>query len=187
MSTSRTTGQPASLLGTLLAQVGLVVIWMLLWDQITWTTIITGCLISILLGRVFYLPPVDFGGRISFWHLLLFSLRMMIDVIRASIHVAWLAVNWRYTPSNAIIAIDLHTRSDLILTWTVEAVSLVPGTIVVEADREERRLYLHILDVHDDIDLEKVRRSVRATEVRLTMALGSRAEVARLRAERSEP
>ncbi|MFC4223765.1 Na+/H+ antiporter subunit E [Lysinibacter cavernae] len=174
----------ASLFGSIVLQLGLVAIWVLLWGQLNPMTIITGVLVSVIVGRVFYLPPVDFGGRFSPWHFLLFSLRMIWDVVSASLHVAWLAIDWRYTPSNAVIAIDLHTRNDLIMTWTVEAISLVPGTIVIEADREERRLFLHVLDVDNAEDIEKLRLSVRATEERLTMAFGSRNEVQRMLAER---
>ncbi len=174
----------AGLIGALVLEVGLVTIWVLLWGQLDWMTVTTGILVAAFVGRVFYLPPVDFGGRFSPWHFLLFSTRMIFDVFVASVHVAWLAINWRYTPCNAVIRLDLHTRNDLIMTWTVEAISLVPGTIVIEADREERTLFLHILDVSSAAEVERVRRQMQATEARITMAFGSREEVRRLRSER---
>ncbi|WGD36946.1 Na+/H+ antiporter subunit E [Lysinibacter sp. HNR] len=170
--------------GALVAQLGLVAIWILLWGQLDWMTLLTGIIIAIVVGQIFYLPPVDFGGRFSLWHFTLFMSRMLIDIFIASIQVAWLAMNWRYTPKNAIIELDLHTHNDLIMTWTVESISLVPGTIVVEADREKRRLFLHILHVTTPQEVEKIRRHMQDTEARLTLAFGTHEEVRQLRAER---
>ena len=46
---------------------------------------------------------------------------------------------------NSIIAVQLLTRSDLVTTLTAEAISVVPGTVVVDIDRERGLLYLHAL------------------------------------------
>ena len=82
----------------------------------------------------------------------------------------------RETPKSAMVRVDLRSDSDLYQTLTSELVSLVPGSIVVEARRSTRTLYLHVLDVEQLSDLEPARRSVLDAEARVIAAYGSAAE-----------
>ena len=52
------------------------------------------------------------------------------------------------------------TRSDLYLTLTSELVSLVPGSLVMEARRQESVVYVHVMDVRSEADIESARREV---------------------------
>ena len=82
----------------------------------------------------------------------------------------------RETPKSALVRVDLRSDSDLYQTLTTELVSLVPGSIVVEARRSTRTVYLHVLDVERLSDLEAARRSVLDAEARVIAAYGSAAE-----------
>lgn len=159
---------------------GLVVLWCLLWGQFTILSVVSGMVLAVVISLVFYLPAIDLSGRINPWHTAVFFIRLVVDIARASIQVAWLVIDPRYKPSSAILAIALDTRSDLIMTWTAEAISLVPGSIVVDVDRQESVLYVHVINVSTDDDLERFRASVFATEKRLVMAIGSTDDVWRV-------
>jgi multicomponent Na+:H+ antiporter subunit E len=163
--------------------IGLVILWLLLWDQVTVLTLVTGIVLALAVTRVFYLPPAELSGRVNLWYLIVFFVRLTIDIVIASIQVAWLAFRPGPNPESAVIGIDLHSRSDLIMTWTAEAISVVPGSVVVEADRENHRLYLHAINVRGAADIDRVRRDAVAKERRLTMAIGSKEDVARIVAE----
>lgn len=163
----------------------LIVVWVLLWDTIGWLSLLGGVLLAIFVVRVFHLPAVELGGRVNLPRLVWFLLRQAGQMFGASLQVAWQAVDLRSNPRNAIIAVPLHTTSDLILTWTGQAVSLIPGSIIVEADREEGKLYLHTLNTSDPDDLDRVRRGVLATEEAIVLALGSPEEVRIVREERA--
>ena len=68
--------------------------------------------------------------------------------------------------------------------------SLVPGSLIVEADRQDDILYLHALGTETPEDVEQVRAGVLAVEERIVRAIGSRDDVRRVnlsRAERSLP
>ena len=67
------------------------------------------------------------------------------------------------------------------MTFTAEAISLVPGSIVVDVDRQESVLYVHVINVRTEEDLEEFRDEVFATEKRLVMAIGSKNDVWRVR------
>ncbi|SDY78426.1 Na+/H+ antiporter subunit E [Herbiconiux ginsengi] len=160
---------------------GLVLLWMLIWGEFTWLSLLTGVVLSLLVSVAFYLPAVALSGRLNILRALAFAGRLLVDIVLASLQIAWTAVNPRYRPSNAIIAVPLRTRSDLVMTFTAEAVSLVPGSIVLDVDRETATLYLHALNVRSVDDVPALKRSVLATERRLILAAGSADDLARLR------
>jgi multicomponent Na+:H+ antiporter subunit E len=80
-----------------------------------------------------------------------------------------------------VIAVPLRTDDDLIMTHVGVTASLIPGSLVIEADRDRRILYLHVLGVSSDRDVERQRESVLRCERRIVMALGSRAQVEAVR------
>ncbi len=162
---------------------GLVLLWMLLWGSFSWLNLATGVVLALLVSIAFYLPAVALSGRLNILYALAFLVRLLADIVRASLQIAWTAVSPRYRPSNAIFAVSLRTRSDLVMTFTAEAVSLVPGSIVLDVDRENSTLYLHALNVRSADDVPALKRSVLATERRLILAAGSAADLARLREE----
>ncbi len=160
---------------------GLVLLWMLLWGQFTWLALVTGVVLGLLVSVTFYLPAVRLSGRLNPWFALVFAVRLLGDIVVASLQIAWTAVSPWYRPSNAIIAVALRTRSDLVMTFTAEAVSLVPGSIVLDLDRENATLYLHALNVRSPADVPALKRGVLAVERRLILAGGSADDLARLR------
>jgi multicomponent Na+:H+ antiporter subunit E len=162
-----------SLLRQLPLLVGLVLLWMFLWNQVTVLSFVTGVLVALLVTRVFFLPPVELSGRFHLGWAVVFLGRFVFDLVVASVEVAWKAVRPRGVTSNAIVAVQLHTRSDFIMTLVAEAVSLVPGSLVVEADRERSILYMHALAIEDEDGVEGVRRRVLGFEQRIARALGS--------------
>jgi multicomponent Na+:H+ antiporter subunit E len=160
--------------------IALVVLWMLLWGEFSWLNLLVGLLVGIVVTVAFYLVPVQVSGRLHPLHSVVFFVRLILDIVRASIDVSWLAVKPRLVTSNAILAIRLRTRSDLILTWTAVATSIVPGSIVVDIDRESSILYLHVLSMHSAVDIDSFRRRVLETERRIVRGFGSGEDVERM-------
>ncbi|WP_350227356.1 Na+/H+ antiporter subunit E [Agromyces marinus] len=163
---------------------GLIALWLFLWDHVDVLTITTGVILAIAVTRTFYLPPVLLSGRFDPWRGLLLGLRMMFDVAVASVQVSLRAVQPGWQPTNAIIAVQLLTRSDLVTTLTAEAITVVPGTLVVDIDRERGLLYLHALGTRTESDLDRVRREVLGTEERIVLAIGTREQAAAVREAR---
>ncbi|MCM3659098.1 Na+/H+ antiporter subunit E [Agromyces mediolanus] len=162
----------------------LVLLWVMLWDHIDVLTVVSGVVLAITVTRALYLPPVLLSGRFNPWRGLLLGLRMMFDVGFASLQVAFLAVAPWWKPSNAIIAVQLLTRSDLVTTLTAEAISVVPGTVVVDIDRERGLLYLHALGTRTHADVERVKRQVLGTEERIVLAMGTHQQAVDVRLAR---
>ena len=90
-------------------------------------------------------------------------------------------------PRSSIVRVQLRSRSDLYLTVTAEQVSLVPGTIVLEAHRASSTLYLHVLGATDDAAIAAAVQGVLDAEARAIRTFGSAAEVAALEAGDPQP
>ena len=163
--------------------VWLVAVWMLLWGQFTVTAFVTGVVAAVVVTRVFRLPPVELSGRVNLWYGVVFVLSFLVALVRGSLTVAWQALDWRRQPGTAIIAVPLRVDDDLIMTHTAVTASLIPGSLVVEADRDRRILYLHVIGVRSARDVERQRESVWSWERRIVLAVGSRAQVERVRSD----
>jgi multicomponent Na+:H+ antiporter subunit E len=161
--------------------VALILLWMLLWGEFSWLNLLVGFVVGVVVTVAFFLVPVQLSGRLHPLHTVIFFVRLVVDIVRASIDVSWLAVKPRLVTRNAILEIRLRTRSDLILTWTAVATSIVPGSIVIDIDRESSILFLHVLNMHSAGDIERFRRRVFDTERRIVRGFGSHEDVERIR------
>jgi multicomponent Na+:H+ antiporter subunit E len=157
--------------------VWLVALWMLLWGQFTVLALVTGVIAAVAVTRVFRLPPVELSGRVNLWYGMIFVLSFLGAVVRGSLTVAWQVLDFRRQPGTAIIAVPLRIDDDLIMTHTAVTASLIPGSLIVDADRDRRILYLHVIGVRGEDDIEAQRESVLRWERRIVRAVGSRAQL----------
>ena len=169
------------------AVVVLTVVWLLLWDQVSLFLVLTGVLLALAVGWVFPLPRIDLHGRFRPVQGLRLLGRLLLDVVRSSVQVVGLVFRFGSLPRSAIVRVPLRSRSDLYLTQTAELVSLVPGTLVLEARRSTSTLYLHVLGATDAQGLQDAVQGVLDAEARVLRAFGSAAEVAALDGGRPQP
>lgn len=166
----------------------LVVLWMLLWAQFTVLSFLTGLIVAIFVTRVFRLPTVGLSGRVNVWYAVLFVVEFLFAVLAGALSVTVQVFNFRRQPGTAIIAVPLRYADDLVMTHVAVVSSLIPGSLVVEADRDRRILYLHVIGVRSFDDVEKQRDAVLHWERRVVRALGDPAQYRALKAdERSGP
>ena len=158
----------------------LVVLWMMLWGSVSALTIVTGIVVAVLVTRAFYLPPVELSGRFNPLWFAVFALRFLYELAKASFLVAGQAFSPRPLAGSSVLAVQLLSRSDFVMTLTAISVSLIPGSIVVEVDRANGVLYLHAFAASDDATITKARRDVLAIESLLVKALGSKDDLRKL-------
>lgn len=161
--------------------VALVALWMLLWGSLNLLNFVSGVVVAIGVTRFFYLPAVKLSGRFDVFWFTVFLARFFVSLVVASFQVAFQSIGPRGITSNAVAMVDLDTRSDFVMTLTAITVSLVPGSIVIEVDRENSILYLHVLGARSLDDVERARVEVLRVERSLVRALGSKEDMRRLR------
>jgi multicomponent Na+:H+ antiporter subunit E len=155
------------------ARIWLAVVWVALWGDVTLANVLGGLLVGLVVGLVFPFPPLRMRVHVRPLWLGWLLIHFLGDVVRASAQVAWVTLQFGRQPRNAVIEVDLETDSDLVLTLVAEMVSLVPGSLVVEARRSSHTLFLHVFDARDAAGVERMRRDVFALERRVVLAIGA--------------
>lgn len=156
---------------------GLTVVWALLWGAFTPLVLVGGALVALLVTSVFPFPAVPRTGRFRPWPAVVLVVVFLVEMLVASVQVAWIAIRPAAPPRSAVIRVDMVTRSELLLTLTVELVSLVPGSLLIELDSEHGHAWLHLLDGSTPAKIEQARARALAQERRVIAALGSDAEL----------
>ncbi len=134
--------------------------------------------------RIFYLPPLRGTGRFNPLWGLIFTARFLGKMVIASFQVSWIALWQGPTVRNRIISVQLRSHDDLMVTLVGHALSLVPGSLVLDVDRTTATLYLHCLGVTDDHQAERIRQDALRTEALLIRTCGNRSDLAVVKAER---
>jgi multicomponent Na+:H+ antiporter subunit E len=155
----------------------LVALWMLLWGTVSVLSITSGVVIALAVTSALYLPPVQLSGRFNPFWFAVYLIRFLGELVAGSVNVAWQAFSPRGVKGNSIIAVQLVTRSDIITTLTAISVTLIPGSLVLEVDRQKSVLYLHALNTTNEVAVTALRRSVHSVERSLVRALGSPEDV----------
>ena len=138
----------------------LTFVWVLLWGAATIANIVGGILVGVLILVLTPLPPVPVEGKLHLLSALRLLGRVLADLAKSSVEVAWLACRPGPPPLTAILRVHAKVKSDLVLALLVDAINLVPGTIVLEVDRTARDLYIHVLDVGTPERIERFYSSV---------------------------
>lgn len=163
--------------------VWLVIVWGALWRDFSPGNLLFGALIAVLVARLFYLPPVELGGRFNVLRAVPFALMFLVKVAAASFQVLYLAVAKGPRVISAVVAVPLRSHSDLLVTATGHITALIPGSLVVEVDRSTSTLYIHGINIRNAADAAQLRRDVRNTEAGLIRIMGTTAELSALNQE----
>ena len=132
--------------------VAVVLAWMSLWRDISWANLVSGIAIAAVLLLTGLLRPSPMPLRIVPFANFIFL--VIGDLLKST----WAVVYEVLTPTDyteeGIIAVDVPAGScDSFLLLTV-AITITPGTAVVDVDREKEILYLHLLhlDGRDEVE-----------------------------------
>ncbi|MBU8818165.1 Na+/H+ antiporter subunit E [Mycolicibacterium goodii] len=128
----------------------LVLVWVLLWGDLSLANIVGGTIIAVAITVLLPLPAVPVEGKLHPLSLLKLLVWVVYHLIVSSVQVAWLAIRPGPPPLTAVLRAHLALKSDLVLALAVNIMNLTPGTIVLEIDQTRRMIYVHVLDVGSD-------------------------------------
>lgn len=131
-----------------------LVIWVMLWGEVTVANVITGIIVATLLNLAMPVPPAH-GIHLNFGGLVRLFASWTIDFVVASLYVAWLAVRRADPPPTAIITVPMRTNGDITLATAMALINLQPGGIIVDVDKQERTLTIHLLDASSTSKIDK--------------------------------
>lgn len=153
----------------------LTVFWVAISGQFTPFGVVGGAVLAWLVTLAFPLPPLHYRGRPRPWGLVVLVVALVRDLAVASFTLAVQALHPHPDPKPGIVRVRLASDSDLYQVNTAELLSIVPGTIVIDARRRTRTLYLHVFDLSSQTP-DAVRAESLAVEQRVLRALATRKE-----------
>jgi multicomponent Na+:H+ antiporter subunit E len=121
-----------------------VLTWCALWGEISVANVASGLVLASATLLVGFGPSLR--GRIVLRPLLRFARLVVGDLVVSTFNVAYEVLTPTDRTMESVIAVDVsnETRSHLLLL--VVAITVTPGTAVVDADFDSGTLYLHLLD-----------------------------------------
>jgi len=163
----------------------LVVVWVALWGDLTFANVAGGVLVAAALTMV--LPVTGDRGRatsagavvrpIAALH---FAGWFAFKLVEANVVVAWEVLTPRNRINEGVVAIPLHECSDSLTTVVASCVSLTPGTLVIDVDRDPLVLYVHVLHLRTP---DEVRSEIHRLEHLAIRAFGTASARASLAAD----
>lgn len=158
--------------------VWLTAVWVLLWGTFSVKSLVGGLVVGVLVITAFPLPLISQRLPIRPVRLLRLVGYLAYDLVVSSVKVSWETVRYGPRTTAGIVAVPLHTRSALVAAAVADAVSLAPGTFVLQIERRRGMCYVYALGVRRREDAERIRREVLALQRRVINAVGSPAEIA---------
>jgi multicomponent Na+:H+ antiporter subunit E len=155
--------------------VWLTLVWVLLWGTFSWANVLGGLAVALVILLAFPLPPAPGRG----WFRPLAAARtigrFVADLVVSSLQVAWQSLQ-SVRPGrpirSSVVAVRLGSSSEFVMAMVTEALSLVPGSVVIEARPEEQTIYAHVLGADDDAAVAAYREQVARLETDIVAALG---------------
>lgn len=145
--------------------VWLVVVWVTLWEAVTWANVIGGVVVAlavtVLLPQTRSIPGEGFRPIAAVKLAAVF----VWELAKASAVVAWEVITPRNRIQAAVIAVQLTSGNAGVITLVANMVSLTPGTLTLDVKQQTRTLFIHVLHLQSE---ESTRGSVLRLE-RLTL------------------
>lgn len=149
----------------------LAVVWVALWGTVSPANVVAGA--SIALGLlVFCRFPQSPSPRntVRPLHTVVFVTVFVWKLVESSFQVAIEALRFRSRISEAVVAVPLHISNDTLATIVANFITLTPGTLTIELDRDSWTVAVHVLHFRD---VETVRADVYEIERLTVNAFGS--------------
>ncbi|WP_347756652.1 Na+/H+ antiporter subunit E [Agrococcus sp. ProA11] len=163
---------------SLVATIGLAIVWVLLWGDLSLGAALWGILVALVIQLLFPLPDVP---ELRYFRPIGFARLVVVTLWGLSVSSFLVAVKvlafWRPT-QNAIVRVPLRSSSMFITAITAELITLVPGSIALDAG--ERWVLVHVFDASTPERIERARRSAGDTEATALRAFGTAADRALL-------
>ena len=144
------------------SQIILFILALLIWTFLTWPPdpqhLIIGILVcgfvAFMTGDMFVKRPHRFKQFSRYFWFLYYIPLFIWECIKANIDVAYRVGHPDLPINPGIVKVKTTLKSDTGLTFLANSITLTPGTMSVDIDKESGFLYIHWIDVKDK-DIQK--------------------------------
>ncbi len=168
---SDTAPSRGSLRSRLVSAVWLLIVWLGISGSYTTASFVGGVIVVTLLIVLFpRLHPSAGRHRVRPVALASYVLHFVVELARANVQVARAVISpTRVRDHRGIVEVPLARSSRLVGAVLANAVSLTPGTSIIEVTEEPPSFHVHVLDLQS---VDQVRLSVAELHWRLVRAIG---------------
>lgn len=121
----------------------LVAMWCALWGEVTVANLVSGLTVALLIAFS-RIGPAESGG-IRIGPLLRLVGIVAVDLVKSTQQVVWEVLTPTDRTEESVIAVQVPAESRSHLLLLVVAITLTPGTAVVDTDPDAGILFLHLL------------------------------------------
>lgn len=160
-----------------------VVLWLLLWADVSAANILSGALLAtavVFLTRRTANVTEDDTVRVSPFALLHFAGHVLLQLVKSNLSLAWEILTPTNTIATGTVDIPLRSASPIVTMAVSNVVTLTPGTVALDIRSDPPTLTVGVLHLHQPDD---VRASVQRTEALAIKAFGTTTARAVLAAE----
>lgn len=124
-------------------------VWVALWRDVSWGTAAAGFLAALGVVTIARLPSSPWGVRVRPFAAFKFFVVFVVSVVSASLIVAWRVLTPWNRVREGIVGVPLRTAHPVVITAVNHAITLAPGTMVVDIHHNPTVVFVHVLDLDD--------------------------------------
>lgn len=133
-------------------------VWILLNWVPDWQHLLAGVgvsfLVAFLSGDLFPVSATVFKTPQRFWYFLVYYLPLFgWECFKANLDVAWRVLHPALPIKPGIVKVSTRLKSDTALTFLANSITLTPGTLTVDINKEQGVLYVHCIEVKTKDDI----------------------------------
>ncbi len=135
----------------------LFLIAFLVWSLLNWVPdwqhllvgIFVAWFVAFISGDLFIQrPQILKQYPLRYWYFIVDYLpKFLWECIKANVDVAWRVLHPELPINPGIVKVKTRLKSDTALTFLANSITLTPGTLSVDIDRDNSVLYVHWIDV----------------------------------------
>lgn len=134
----------------------LFIIAFLIWSLLNWVPdvqhlivgVFVAALVAFLTGDLFITRPHVLKHPWRYWYFVVYYLPVFFwELIKANIDVAYRVLHPDLPINPGIVKVKTILKSDTALTFLANSITLTPGTMTVDIDRDNGVLYIHWINV----------------------------------------
>ncbi len=128
------------------------IVWCLLNWVPDWQHLIIGGFISafvtFMIGDLFITRPHVLKHPLRYWYFFAYYLPIFLwECFKANLDVAYRVLHPRLPIYPGIVKVKVKLKTDTALTFLANSITLTPGTMSVDIDKDNGILYVHWIDV----------------------------------------
>ncbi|MBN1309205.1 MAG: Na+/H+ antiporter subunit E [Chitinispirillaceae bacterium] len=133
-------------------------LWLLLCMAFDWEHVLIGavvaCFVSLIAGDIFVTRPHVLKNPLRYLWFMYYVPLFIWECLKANLDVAYRVIHPMRPIKPGIVKVKTGLKSETGLTFLANSITLTPGTMSVDFDREKGILYIHWINVAS-MDIEK--------------------------------